>query len=64
MVPYKAPLWLWSMLIVDDVLFFGTLDKLIDEVIGDLKKNFDLSKEGIVEAFLGVEISSYDKGTL
>ena len=52
------------MLIVDDVLFFGTLDKLIDEVIGDLKKNFDLSKEGIVEAFLGVEISSHDKGTL
>ena len=45
-----------ALVYVDDVLFFGTLDNLIDKVIGDLKKNFHLSEEGTVEAFLGVEI--------
>ena len=43
-----------ALVYVDDVLFFGTSDKLIDKAIGDLKKNFDLSEEGTVEAFLGV----------
>ena len=36
-----------ALVYVDDVLFFGTSDKMIDKVIRDLKKNFDLSKEGI-----------------
>ena len=34
-----------ALVYVDDVLFFVTSDKLIDKVISDLKKNFDLSKE-------------------
>ena len=53
-----------ALVYVDDVLFFGTLDKSIDNVIGDLKKNFDLSEEGTVEAFLGMEISDHNKGKL
>ena len=53
-----------ALVYVDGVLFFGTSDKLIDYVIGDLKKNFDLSEEGTVEAFLGVEISDHNKGKL
>ena len=40
------------------------MDKLIDKVIGDLKKNFDLSEEGTIEAFLGVEISDHNKEKL
>ena len=50
-----------ALVYVDDVLSFGTSDKLIDKAIGDLKKNFDLSEEGAVEAFLGVEISDHNK---
>ena len=42
-----------ALVYVDDVLSFGTSDKMIDKIIRDLKKNFDLSEEGTVEDFLG-----------
>ena len=41
---------------VDDVLFFGTSDAIIDEMIATLKKDFDLKVKEDVFAFLGIEI--------
>ena len=36
---------LMALVYVDDVLLFGTSHKLIDKVISDLKKIFDVSEE-------------------
>ena len=41
---------------VDDCLFFGKNGQILDEMIEDLKKEFDLKHEGDVRAFLGIDI--------
>ena len=51
-----------ALVYVDDVLFFARTDELIDEVIEDLKKEFDLKVEGTVTAFLGMEVHTNQKG--
>ncbi|GFH58525.1 hypothetical protein CTEN210_15001 [Chaetoceros tenuissimus] len=50
---------------VDDTLFFAKDDKIIDNHISKLKKlGFDLTEEGDVTAFLGVEISKDENGVI
>ena len=41
---------------VDDVVFFGTTDAIIDEMIANLKMDFDLKVEEDVFTFLGIEL--------
>jgi len=38
-----------ALVYIDDVLFFGKLEKIIDQMIKSLKKNFDLNVEDTVE---------------
>ena len=45
-----------AVVYVDDILFFGKLDNIIEKMIASLKKDFDLNVEGTVEVFLGVEV--------
>ena len=47
---------------VDDVLFFGTTDAIIDEMIANLKRDFDLKVKKDVFAFLDIEIIRDKKG--
>lgn len=50
---------------VDDTLFFAKDDKIIDNHISKLKKQgFELTEEGDVTAFLGVEISKDENGVI
>ena len=50
---------------VDDTLFFAKDDAIIDKHISELRKlDFDLTEEGDVTAFLGVEISKDDNGII
>ena len=51
-----------ALVYVDDVLFFGTSDAIIDEMIATLKRDFDLKVEEDVFAFLGIEIIKDKKG--
>ena len=51
-----------ALVYVDDVLFFGMLDAIIDEMIATLKRDFDLKVEEDVFAFLGIEIIKDKKG--
>ena len=51
-----------ALVYVDDALFFGTTDAIIDEMIANLKKDFDLTAEADVFAFLGIEIIKDKKG--
>ena len=53
-----------ALVYVDDVLFFGKSDAIIDEMIANLKRDFDLKVEGTVDAFLGVEVLEHKKGRL
>mmetsp|Transcript_31063 Transcript_31063/g.45455 ORF Transcript_31063/g.45455 Transcript_31063/m.45455 type:complete len:340 (+) Transcript_31063:1620-2639(+) len=53
-----------ALVYVDDVLFFGTTEKIIDEMIKDLQKDFDLNVEDDVFAFLGIEIFKNKQGQL
>ena len=53
-----------ALVYVDDVLFFGKSEKIIDNMIASLKKEFDLNVEGSVEAFLGVEVIKHKDGVL
>ena len=53
-----------AVVYVDDVLFFGKSDKVINKMIASLKKDFDLNVEGTVEAFLGVEVLEHKDGVL
>ena len=41
---------------MDNVLFFGTSDAIIDEMIATLKRDFDLKVKEDVFDFLGIEI--------
>ena len=41
---------------MDGILFFGTTGAIIDEMIANLKKDFDLKAEADVFAFLGIEM--------
>ena len=43
-----------SLVYVDDVLFFGTTDAIIDKMISNLKRDFDLKVEENVFPFLGI----------
>ena len=43
-----------SPVYVDDVLFFGTTDAIIDKMISNLKRDFDLKVEENVFPFLGI----------
>ena len=42
-----------ALVYVDNVLFFGTSDAIIDEMIATLKRDFDLKVEEDVLAFFG-----------
>ena len=53
-----------ALVYVDDGLFFGKTDKLIDKMILSLKRDFDLNVAGTVEAFLGVEVLEHKKGRI
>ena len=53
-----------ALVYVDNILFFGKTDKLIDKMISSLQKDSDLNVEGTVEAFLGVEVMEHKKGRL
>jgi len=53
-----------ALVYVDDVLFFGKLEKIINQMIESLKKNFDLNVEGTTEVFLGVEVIAHKDGVL
>jgi len=53
-----------ALVYVDDVLFFGKSEKIIDKMIESLKKNFDLNVEGAMEAFFGVEVIAHKDGVL
>ena len=50
---------------VDDTLFFSKDPKKIDQIISNLKKlDFELTDEGDVEAFLGIQVDQLDDGTI
>ena len=51
-----------ALMYVDNLLFFGTTDAIIDEMIANLKRDFDLKVEEDVFAFLGIEIVRDKKG--
>jgi len=53
-----------ALVYVDDVLFFGKSEKIIDRMIESLKKEFDLNVEGTVKAFLGVKVIAHKDGVL
>ena len=53
-----------ALVYVDDVLFFGTTEKIIDAMIKDLQKDFDLNVEDDEFAFLGIEIFKNKQGQL
>ena len=45
------------LIYVDDTIFFAKDQSLIDREITDLKQHFDLTDEGEVDAFLGIDIN-------
>ena len=46
---------------VDDFLYFGTDQKMVDEFVSQLEKKFDYIDEGLAEWFLGMKIEQdYD----
>ena len=47
---------------VDDCLFFGKSGQALDDLIADLKTEFDLTHEGNVGAFLGIDITTLPDG--
>ena len=49
---------------VDDTIFFAKDEKVIDVMITDLQKDFDLTDEGDVEAFLGIKIEHHTNGDI
>ena len=53
-----------ALVYVDDALFFGTTDAIIDEMIANTKRDFDLKVEADVFAFLEIEIVKDKKGNV
>ena len=51
-----------ALVYVDNALFFGTTDAIIDNMIANLKKGFDLKVEEDIFAFLGIEMIRDKKG--
>ena len=50
---------------VDDTLFFSKDRSKVNEVISQLQKlNFELTDEGDVEGFLGIQIDQFPDGTI
>ena len=49
---------------VDDTIFFAKEEKVIDDMITELQKDFDLTDEGDVEAFLGIKIEHHTNGDI
>ena len=56
--------WQAVLVYVDDVLFFSTTDAIIDKMIANLKKDFDLKVEEDVFAFLEIKIIQDKKGNM
>ena len=52
------------LIYVDDSIFFARDDDTINVMISDLQKDFDLTDEGDVEAFLGIKFQSNSKGEI
>ena len=52
------------LIYVDDTIFFAKDQSLIDREITDMKQDFDLTDEGEVDAFLGIDIKYEDDGTI
>ena len=51
------------LIYVDDTIFFAKDQKLIDREITDLKRDFELTDEGEVDAFLGIDIKHEEMET-
>ena len=49
---------------VDDCLFFSPEESVIDNMVNDLKTEFDLEPEDDVAAFLGIKIEPKENGTI
>ena len=50
---------------VDDTIFFSLDEKIIDTYINSLKQiSFDLTDEGYVDAFLGVNVINHPNGSI
>lgn len=52
------------LIYVDDTIFFARDDETINAMISDLQRDFDLTDEGDVEAFLGIKFQSNSKGEI
>ena len=51
------------LIYVDNTIFFANDDKIIDREITDLKKDFNLTEKGDVDAFLGIQLEEHDNGS-
>ena len=49
---------------VDDTIFFAKTQSIIDDMIKNLRKSFELTDEGNVEAFLGIQVTHHTNGTI
>jgi len=52
------------LIYVDDTIFFAKNQEIIDDMISNLKKDFDLTDEGDVDAFLGVQFDYLEDGQI
>jgi hypothetical protein len=53
-----------TVVYVDNCLFFAKSDDVLDSLIASLKSEFDLTSDGDVGTFLGVDIQHTTKGLL
>ena len=52
------------LIYVNDTIFFEKNQKIIDNMISNFKRDFDLTDEGDVDAFLGVQFDYLEDGSV